>query len=586
MDINNSVYQTAKKIWPYLNLRRRKQLLVLLVITLISAVTEVVSIGAVIPFLTVLTNPSLVFEQPWLQPAIDFLALKTPAEIILPLSVLFALSIIVAMLLRMLLLYVTIRLSQGINVEIGAKLYQITLYQPYTAHITQNSGNVINNISNKANHLSEGALMPLLNIVSASIMLVAIIGALLLIDTMVTLVIILVLGFTYWSIIHLLRERLLMNSKKIALKSSHAIRLLQEGLGGIRDILLAGSQKFYIQSYQASIRLLKRAQGNNTFFNNSPILLVETIVVVMIIILAYVLTNTGEIVIPMLGALALGAKRLMPILQQLYYGFSMIKGSQASLNDVIEILEKPLSKHILDDNIKAIKFQNNIVLKAIDFGYKDSQILTLKSVNLTVKKGSKVGIIGKTGCGKSTLIDLIMALIHPDKGALLIDNQIITQNNYRNWQAHIAHVPQNIYLADQSIEQNIAFGAAVEKIDKQRIIQVAEQAQLSEFVATLANQYQTVVGERGIMLSGGQRQRIGIARALYQNANVLIFDEATSALDNETEQAIMKTIQQLNKNFTIFIIAHRLSSLSICEQIVKLGKDNITIGSYQQLIGN
>lgn len=586
MDINNSVYQTAKKIWPYLNLRRRKQLLVLLVITLISAVTEVVSIGAVIPFLTVLTNPSLVFEQPWLQPAIDFLALKTPAEIILPLSVLFALSIIVAMLLRMLLLYVTIRLSQAINVEIGAKLYQITLYQPYTAHITQNSGNVINNISNKANHLSEGALMPLLNIVSASIMLVAIIGALLLIDTMVTLVIILVLGFTYWSIIHLLRERLLMNSKKIALKSSHAIRLLQEGLGGIRDILLAGSQKFYIQSYQASIRLLKRAQGNNTFFNNSPILLVETIVVVMIIILAYVLTNTGEIVIPMLGALALGAKRLMPILQQLYYGFSMIKGSQASLNDVIEILEKPLSKHILDDNIKAIKFQNNIVLKAIDFGYKDSQILTLKSVNLTVKKGSKVGIIGKTGCGKSTLIDLIMALIHPDKGALLIDNQIITQNNYRNWQAHIAHVPQNIYLADQSIEQNIAFGAAVEKIDKQRIIQVAEQAQLSEFVATLANQYQTVVGERGIMLSGGQRQRIGIARALYQNANVLIFDEATSALDNETEQAIMKTIQQLNKNFTIFIIAHRLSSLSICEQIVKLGKDNITIGSYQQLIGN
>jgi ATP-binding cassette subfamily B protein len=275
-------------------------------------------------------------------------------------------------------------------------------------------------------------------------------------------------------------------------------------------------------------------------------------------------------VIPILGALALGAQKMLPILQQSYNAWTQIKATQVSLQDTLDLLDQPLPSHAYESPIQAITFKNKINLKKVSFCYDEKTSAVLKELNLTIKKGDRVGFVGVTGSGKSTLIDIIMALLHPSKGSLIVDNEIITTANSRGWQDHIAHVPQAIFLSDSSINENIAFGIAKEKIDHQRVRKVAKQAQIADIIETWPSKYETLIGEKGIRLSGGQRQRIGIARALYKKADVIILDEATSALDNKTETEVMQAIENLSKDITILIIAHRLTTLKNCTQIVEL----------------
>jgi len=270
-------------------------------------------------------------------------------------------------------------------------------------------------------------------------------------------------------------------------------------------------------------------------------------------------------------------------LQQAYSSYSSIKGSQSSFNDVINLLEQPLPNYVNQPLAQPIPFKKEIVLDSISFRYTEETPWILKDINLKLTKGKRIGFIGVTGSGKSTLLDIIMGLLPPTEGRLSIDGQPITSNNRRSWQAHIAHVPQNIYLSDSTIEENIAFGIAQENINHEQVIKAAKQAQIAELIDDWPEQYQTFVGERGIRLSGGQRQRIGIARALYKQANVLIFDEATSALDNETEQAVMEAIEGLGRDLTILIIAHRLTTLKGCDQIIELTAEGISITNYESI---
>jgi ATP-binding cassette, subfamily B, bacterial PglK len=314
----------------------------------------------------------------------------------------------------------------------------------------------------------------------------------------------------------------------------------------------------------------------------------EAIGMTLIAGLAYVMTQQeGGIVtaIPVLGALALGAQRLLPALQQAYGAYSTIKGSNSSFKDVLNLLGQPLPEYADQSPPKPIPFEKEIKLTNLSFRYTEDSPWVLKNTNLSLKKGARIGFIGETGSGKSTLLDIIMGLLPPTNGKLMIDQQPINSQNRRAWRAHIAHVPQNIYLSDSTIEENIAFGIAKEQIDHQRVKKAAQQAQIAELIEQWKDGYQTFVGERGVRLSGGQRQRIGIARALYKQANILIFDEATSALDNETEREVMEVIGNLDKEMTVLIIAHRLTTLKECDSIVKLNKDyTIHVGSYQEMI--
>jgi ATP-binding cassette subfamily B protein len=309
---------------------------------------------------------------------------------------------------------------------------------------------------------------------------------------------------------------------------------------------------------------------------------------VLIAALAYFLSlRAGGIAtaLPVLGALALGAQRLLPTLQQIYNAWASIAGSHASLIDTIALLDQPLPTELLQPAPAPLRLKDDIRFDAVRFRYTSEGPWVLDGVNLTISKGTRVGFVGSTGSGKSTSLDILMGLLMPTEGELLVDGQPISGNRLRAWQPSIAHVPQSIFLSDTTLAENIAFGVPREAIDLDRVQQAARQAQIADFIESSPKGYQAYVGERGIRLSGGQRQRIGIARALYKQASVLVFDEATSALDNSTEQSVMDAIEGLNRNLTILMIAHRLTTVKRCDMIVELEQGRVVAhGTYEELL--
>jgi ATP-binding cassette subfamily B protein len=412
--------------------------------------------------------------------------------------------------------------------------------------------------------------------------------ALIAIDPMVASVAAVGFGASYALITWMSRRRLHRNSQRIAYEQTQVVKALQEGLGGIRDVLLDGTQPIYCDIYRQADHPLRRAQGNNAFIGQSPRYVMEALGMVLIAALAYALSRqAGGIAtaLPVLGALALGAQRLLPALQQIYSAWAGIAGNHASLADTIELLDQPLPAELLQPAPAPLIIQNAIRFDSVRFRYTSDGPWVLDGLNLNIPKGARVGFVGSTGSGKSTTQDLLMGLLIPTEGELLVDDQPISGNRLRAWQRSIAHVPQSIYLADATLAENIAFGVPRDAIDMVRVQQAARQAQIADFIESSPKGYQAYVGERGIRLSGGQRQRIGIARALYKQASVLVFDEATSALDNATEQSVMDAIEGLSSDLTILLIAHRLTTVRRCDIIVELEHGQVVAqGTYEQLL--
>ena len=587
MSENQAISSLLKRLWHHISPRRRGQFSLLLVLMLLASFAEIVSIGAVLPFLGALTSPERIFNLPTFQPFIQVLKLTEANQLILPLTIAFAVAAIIAGGMRLLLLWATMRLSYAAGADLSLSIYRRTLYQPYAVHCARNSSEIINGISNKTGN-AINTIINILSLISSSIILAAILFALLVLDPTIALLAFVGFALIYAFIISFTRSRLQKNSEIYARESTQVIKWLNEGLGGIRDVLIDGSQAAYCQIYSNADIPLRRVQGDNMFISSSPRYAMEALGMTLIAMLAYSLAQQPSGIakaLPILGTLALGAQRLLPVLQQIYSSWTSIRGGQATLQDVLELLDQALPNYANELVAQPLTFKNFIRFNQVSFRYDGQTPYVLKNVSLNIDKGSRVGIIGETGSGKSTLIDILMGLLHPTYGALEIDSEIIKPANYRGWQAHIAHVPQAIFLADSSIEENIAFGVPKDQIDHKRVRLAAKQAQISASIEGWPKQYQTFVGERGIRLSGGQRQRIGIARALYKKADVIIFDEATSALDNETEQAVMDAIDGLSKDLTLLIIAHRLTTLKNCTQIVELGDGGIKqVGTYQDVV--
>ena len=568
--------------------RRRFQTGLLLGLMLITALAEVLSIGAVLPFLGILTSPEVVFKQPMLAPLIQVLGIQTPAQLLLPLTLAFILAAILSGLMRIILIWAQYRLSSAIGTDLGLNVYRRTLFQPYAVHVARNSSDLIAAISSKISSVINQSLMSALLLTSSFFLMFMILGVLLLIDPLIAVTAFVGFGLVYIFVIALTKKRLLRDSKRISQQSNRVVKALQEGLGGIRDVLIDGTQNTYCDIYRTADQSLRRAQANVNIVGGSPRFMIEALGMVLIAVLAYVMAQRSAGIagaIPVLGALALGAQRLLPVLQQAYASFSGIRGNKTNLEDVIDLLDQPMPSEGTG-LVEPIVFEQAIQLNNLSFQYAKQSPMVLKNVDVTISKGSRVGFIGSTGSGKSTLIDVVMSLLKPTQGSLDIDGQAITTSNHRAWHAHLSHVPQSIFLADSSIAENIAFGVPKALIDMQRVQLAAQQAQIAQTIEGWQDAYDTFVGERGVRLSGGQRQRIGIARALYKQANVIIFDEATSALDNETEREVMQAIDSLGSELTVIIVAHRLSTLKHCTHIIELKHGEVVRqGGYDEMIG-
>ena len=541
---------------------------------LASGVAELVSLGAVVPFLAVLSDPDRLWQQELVQDLAPQLGFTQSSELVLPATLAFAFGAVVAALIRLTNLWLNGRLVAAVGYDLSCEAYRRTLYQPYSVHVRRNTADVITATTVHVNS-TINAIKSLLQLITSAVVATGLLVGLLLIDASVAVFSVLLFGSIYGLLSITAKRELYLNGQKRAEASAQQLKALQEGLGSIRDVLLDGSQSIYMHRYQRADRPQRQLTARGDYLNAFPRYAVEAIGLVAISLLSgglVIQRGIGSAVIPLLGALALGAQRLLPTIQLIYSSWATLKTYSASIQAVLDKLDQPLPTVVNVDN--PLRLRNYVRLEDVHFRYGPEQPEVLRGLDFTIRRGERIGIIGDTGSGKSTTLDLLMGLLAPTSGLVLIDGENLHDSAYPDrilaWRSAIAHVPQSIYLSDSSIAENIAFGVPPEKIDFARVQQAASQAQISSFIDSSPDGYDTFVGERGIRLSGGQRQRIGIARALYKRAQVLVFDEATSALDTGTENALMSALNHLSNELTTITVAHRLATIQSCDRVIRL----------------
>lgn len=541
---------------------------------LISGGAELLTLGAVLPFLAVLSDPELLWKQTLVKSLANQWGITNSADLVLPVSLVFSLAAIFAAAVRLANLWLNLRLAAAIGSDLSCEAYRRTLYQPYMVHIQRNSSEVITSTITMTSQ-TVIALNAILQIITSFTIATGVLLGLFLIDAPVAFSVLTIFSLMYCTMAFGIRRELRSNGKNVLYSSNQRLKTLQEGLGAIRDVLLDGSQLTYLNIYRNADLSQRRYQAKNTFLGSFPRYIIEALSILMIVILASILffrRGSNTTVIPLLGVLALGSQRLLPAFQQIYSGWTAVRSYSPSIEGVLEMIRQPLPP--LLDVVKPLCFDHSVIFKNVYFSYSPEQKDILRDLNFEIRAGERIGLIGTTGSGKSTTADLLMGLLEPTKGNIYVDGVDLHSSTEPEllsaWRSSISHVPQDIYLSDGTISENIAFGIPKNKIDMNRVVKAAQQAQISSFIEDSSEGYQTFVGERGIRLSGGQRQRIAIARAIYKQASMLVFDEATSALDTSTEYAVMDSIESLSNNLTIVLIAHRLSTVRRCSKVIQL----------------
>ena len=562
----------------HLDPRRRWQLMLVSMLMVIGALAEVFTLGAVLPFLGLLANPEFLDNAGWAAHLLDQVASALGITRLLAASILFATVALVSGGIRLLLAWSSNKVIFGIGADLGVLVFGKVLRQPYAFHLRRNSSQILSSVE-KVGHLTSGALAPLMLLAVAAIIAFAILGVMLWVDATVALVAGALIGGMYLVVSLWVRRRLRDNSVTMARDGILRLQYLQEGIGAIRDISLEHSQEMYVSQFSRVDWAVRMAQANNLTLGWAPKYIIESVAIVLIIVLAnWLVRGSGGIAdaLPVLGALALGGQRLLPHVQTIYNGYASFRGTLATVQETLQLLElpEPEGRDLSSLAEGGVGQVSSIEMRGVEFAYELGQKLVLKGVDLHIHAGERVGFVGVTGGGKSTLLDICMGLLRPTAGAIYVNGEILTNERLPAWHRRIAHVPQAIFLCDKSIAENVALGALPADIDQERLALALEAAQLSDFIHQLPKGVQTRVGERGVQLSGGQRQRIGIARALYKKADVLVLDEATSALDAETEVKVMDAIYRLNPNLIILMIAHRVSTLARCNRIYRM-KDGL-----------
>jgi ABC-type multidrug transport system fused ATPase/permease subunit len=573
MSVHDRLFQVRKVI----SRKRKFQFLLTLFAIVANSFFEIISLAAVVPFLSVLSSPQTFFESSAMRPITRLLGIKGASEAVSLVCVAFAAITVISAVVRSLTVIVNSTFTLALGSDLSRTVFERTLNQPYSSHARKNSAAVISNVTQNVNAFVNGILNPSVQFLTSSLTILGILITLILINWWVALTASVVFGSAYFCIVRINRLRYARNSSIVVAAQDDIVKALQEGLGAIRDVIIDRNQDFYVRTYSDADRRSRNAQNDSHIRSATPKYILEAIGMILICTVAFVLSK-GESkllgAVPVLGALAMGAQRLLPAMQVAFGSYSSIAGNMHGLERIVGVLTSeqadPPSTAVTGCGIA-----QQITFKDVEFRYSTKDPLVLQKLSFDIKRGERIGVIGSTGSGKSTTMDLLLGLLQPTAGEILIDSELMIGDKVFAWQKSLSHVPQVIYLADASIAENIAFGLPKDKIDMNQVRKAAQLAQIAEHIESLEVGYDTFVGERGIRLSGGQRQRIGIARALYKNATVLVFDEATSALDDETEAELMKAIDGLSKDLTVIMIAHRLSTVRRCDKILKLDKGKL-----------
>lgn len=584
--------QTLKKFLFLLSPYERKNAGLLLILIIIMALLDMIGVASILPFIAVLTNPDLIETNFILSKIFQFLNLfgiENNQQFMFCLGVFVFILLVVSLAFKTFTTYVQIRFVYMLEYTIGKRLIEGYLHQPYSSFLSRNSSDIGKTVLSEVQKLIEIGVHPLMELISKSTVVVAIITLLFLVNPKLALISGFTLGGAYWAIFYCIKKFASQIGKMRLENNQLRYKWIGEAFGATKQVKLGGLEKFYIKRFSDYSKNYAQSITTSIIIYQLPRFILEMIAFggVMIMIL-YLMIQTGTFnnALPVVSLYVFAGYRLMPALQQMYGSLTQLTFIGPSLNKVYDDVKnlKPFNLNQFNDTLS---FNQKITLNNIYYKYPNSQRTTLRDINLSISAKSTIGFVGTTGSGKTTTIDIILGLLEAQKGTLEVDGKVITKKNLRAWQRSIGYVPQDIYLADDTITANIAFGVKSENINQLAVEKASIIANLHEFVMNeLPLQYQTMVGERGVRLSGGQRQRIGIARALYHNPKILILDEATSALDNQTEKAVMDAINNLDKNnITTILIAHRLSSVKNCDLIFILDKGQLKDkGTFEELI--
>jgi ATP-binding cassette subfamily B protein len=590
-----------KYLFFVLSVENRFKLILLLVCMVIGLIFEIFSIALILPFLTVISDVSLLKNYRFLTDYLDYFSQISGFSQILVMTILFVGFSILNGLFRMFLLWFNFSYIYKVGAEIGQKVFNTIIFQPMSFH-TENSSSVSLGATRKVDYVVDTIIKPLLQGLASAIFAIGIVILMLTLAPEATSIFFCVAFSYYAAVSSFFKSRLNQISRIVAKNETSRISIVQEALGSIRDVIIDKKHLFFIARFSKQNSQLRFLQGRTGFLSLSPRYLLEALGMSAIALIAYIAVNGGASILdslPILGLLAISAQKLLPLIQQVYVSWSSINASKHLLSEVIEILQltedisndiETCHKDVVGEDIFNFSSSGNeiplISVKNLKYRYPSADRNVLNGISLNIARGESIGLIGETGSGKSTLIDLIMGLNFDIQGRISIGGIELNQDNCSGWHKILSHVPQAIYLLDATIAENIALGEEAELASFDRIVAAAKKAKLDDFVMQLGSGYETRVGERGVKLSGGQRQRIGIARALYKGADVLVFDEATSALDSKTENLLIRDIAALKGDITILMIAHRLSTLSSCDRIIELQNGVISwTGSYDELVG-
>lgn len=583
-----------KEIFSLLSDEQRKKFYALQVLVILMAFTELLGIASIAPFMALVGDMSLLQKEDSIYSKLYNLSgISDPLDFLFfsGIGVLTALTIstIVSM-------FTTWRLSlygSSVGIQLADRLYTHYMQQNWLFHASHSSAQLTKQVASESGRISNGIIQPLMQMNAKMVLAVFISISIIIYNPIVALAGLLMFSLGYLLMYKFVRKSLVLNGRRLSSVATNRFRLMNEGFGGIKDVLLLNRNRDFIDRFAIEGNIFARAQGLNAIISQIPRFFIELLAFGAMISLVLILIKThhGDLgaVLPILAVYALACFKLLPALQQIYASVTTMKGNIAAFESVKEDLIESQEKFTYKKNLSpsCLRLTEGIRLQNIEFAYPNKSNKAVSNVSISIPVNTTIGIVGSSGSGKSTLIDIILGLLPPQKGKIYVDNTLITDDNKRGWQNLLGFVPQSIFLSEGSIAENVAFGIPADKIDYNHVLRAIDLAHLTELIEELPEGIHTKVGERGVQLSGGQRQRIGIARALYNEADVLVFDEATSALDGITEKIIMDAIHDFSGQKTIIMIAHRLKTVKKCDTIYLMEKGKvIDHGTYQELVEN